>query len=202
MCPYLALIKDRSLGYSGVNYYSPPWSCVCQGRDGSHWRDNPAVCTAAMFTGTSHHRGKKSWDKMLMQGQRSVSLCLCDFSQSRLLINFQIINVKVTETPFHSGADKPAHINIPVSGCRSGWYDTHGLIPSLPRCCCHVNFSPRGNQMPSKSVSSTAGAKPFNCLQKVQDRKTVCGHTYSLLSVRSVKTVLTSCNLFALLLVI
>lgn len=76
---------------------------------------------------------------MLTQGQHSASLSLCDFSQSRLLINFQIINVKVIVTPFHSGADKPGRINIPVRGCRSGWYDTHGLIPSLPCCCHHVN---------------------------------------------------------------
>lgn len=113
-----------------------------------------------MFSSTSYHKGKKSWDKMLMQGQGSVSLSLCDFNQSRLLINFQIINVKVTETPFHSGADKPAPINIPVSGCRSGWYDIHGLIPSLPYCCCcccHVNFSSGGSQMPSKSLFNSRG---------------------------------------------
>ncbi len=172
MDPCLALIKDRSTGYSGVNYYSLPWSSVCQRKD-SRWRNNPAVCTAAMLTTTSHLRGKKSWDKMLMQGQRSVSLPLCDFNQSRLLINFQIINVKVIVTPFHSGADKPAPINIPVSGCRSGWYDTHGLIPILPYrgCCCHVNFSPRGSQMPSKSASTTAGEMPFNCLQRCRTER-------------------------------
>lgn len=96
----------------------------------------------------------------------SLSLCLCDFSQSRLLINFQIVNVKVIVAPFHRGADKPASINIPVSGCRSGWYDIHGLIPSLLYRCCHrhVNFSPGGSRMPSKSAYSTAGEMLFNCL--------------------------------------
>lgn len=33
---------------------------------------------------------------MLMQGQYSVSGCLSDFSQSRLLINFQIVKVTAT----------------------------------------------------------------------------------------------------------
>lgn len=133
-----------------------------------------------------------------------LSLSLCDFSQSRLLINFQIINVKVIVTPVHSGADIPAPINIPVSGCRSGWYDTRGLIPSLPyHCCrCHVNFSPGGSQMPSKSASSTAGEMPFNCLQRCRTEKDsvqsrmlfiICEEWGS-----GVETVHTSCNLMDL----
>lgn len=124
-----------------------------------------------MLTATSHLRGKKCRDKMLMQGRRSVSLPLGDFSQSRLLINFQIINVKVIVTPFHSGADKPASINIPVSGCRSGRYPWPYSKPALLLLCCHVNFSPGGSQMPSKSASSTAGEMPFNCLQRCRTER-------------------------------
>lgn len=115
------------------------------------------VCLPHPITG-------KSWSKMLMQGRCSVSLSLCDFRQSRLLINFQIINVKVIVTPFLSGADKPAPINIPVSGCRSGRPDSIPMALFQACCRCHVNFSPGGSQTPSKSVSLSAGEKPFNGL--------------------------------------
>lgn len=55
-------------------------------------------------TGTSHDGGKKSCDKMLMQGQYAVKsqFFFFDFSQSRRLINFQI-NVKVIVALLHSG---------------------------------------------------------------------------------------------------
>lgn len=131
---------------------------------GGRWlRNNPGVCTAAAFP--THHNTKvreaetRCWCKGSAQRVR-----LGDFSQSRLLINFQIIGVKVTAAAFHRGTDKPASINIPVSGCRSGWYRIHGLIPSLPqpqhrrrRCSCHVNFILRGSQMSSNSASPAAG---------------------------------------------
>lgn len=44
--------------------------------EGSRWRNNRPVCTAAMLKTTSQHRGKRSWDKMLMQGQCSVFVTL------------------------------------------------------------------------------------------------------------------------------
>lgn len=64
-----------------------------------------------------------------MQGRRPARLPLCDFSQSRLLINFQIINVKVRVTPFHSGA---ANKSVPHQHSRQvapGQADTRGLNP-------------------------------------------------------------------------
>lgn len=170
MCPCLVLIKERSLGCGRVNYYSQPLVSVCHGKDGSRWRHN--LCVHSHRVKPPHHvtdirkAETRHWCK---RGALLLSLSLCDFSQSRLLINYQIVNVKVIATPFHSGADKPAPINIPVSGCRSGRYDTHGLIPSLPccccccrGCCCHVNLSTGGSQMPSKSASSTARGTSFN----------------------------------------
>lgn len=74
--------------------------------------------------------------------------------------------MKVIVTPFHSGADKPAHINIPVSGLqvrliRYPWPYSKPAAPPLPR-----QFQSRRKSMPSKSASSTAGEMLFNCLQR------------------------------------
>lgn len=111
MCPCLVLIKERSTDCGGVNYYSPPCSAYVKGRmaqlgnslclDGHH-------VNHCITSQTEEELLKKKRE----DGDASVALCyalsLCDFSQSRLLINYQILNVKVTATPFHSGADKPA----------------------------------------------------------------------------------------------
>lgn len=105
--------------------------------------------------------------------------------------------MKVIVAPFHRGADKPASINIPVSGCRSGWYDIHGLIPSLPYRCCHhhVNFSPGGSRMPSKSAYSTAGEMPFNCLLRCGTGRQCAITPAGLWRIEGGdKTVLKSCN--------
>lgn len=137
---------------------------------------------------------------MLMQGQHSVRLPLSlsllrDFSQSRLLINFQNHQCEGYSNTFSTAVQ----INRPTStflsvACRSGWYDTHGLIPSLPHRRCHVNFSPGGSRC------------PLRVLPQQQERcfliacsgagQTLCNHAYSLLSVRrrrrrGVSTVLT-----------
>lgn len=74
--------------------------------------------------------------------------------------------MKVIVTPFHSGADKPAHINIPVSGLqvrliRYPWPYSKPAAPPLPR-----QFQSRRKSMPSKSASSTAWEMLFNCLQR------------------------------------
>lgn len=89
-------------------------------------------------------------------------LPLCDFSQSRLLINFQIINVKVRVTPFHSGA---ADKSVPHQHSRQvapGQADTRGLNPKPRPPATAAPVMPRQFQsgrksMPSKSTSSTAG---------------------------------------------
>lgn len=151
-----------------INQYSCPRPSICQGKDGLRWRNKRSVCRAVdkrQIISKVWNAGTRRWCEDGTTPAR-LPLCLCDFSQSRLLINFQIVNVKVIVAPFHRGADKPASINIPVSGCRSGWYDIHGLIPSLLYRCCHrhVNFSPGGSRMPSKSAYSTAGEMLFNCL--------------------------------------
>lgn len=107
-----------------------------------------------------------------MQGRRPARLPLCDFSQSRLLINFQIINLKVRVTPFHSGA---ADKSVPHQHSRQvapGQADTRGLnpkprppataAPMMPR-----QFQSRRKSMPSKSASSTAGGgRTVNCLRR------------------------------------
>lgn len=168
MCPCLALIKDRGLCYDryiSIHVHGPPY---VRGRTACF--EETSVLFAEPWTnGKSYQKYEtpgRDADARMALPLASLSLCLCDFSQSRLLINFQIVNVKVIVAPFHRGADKPASINIPVSGCRSGWYDIHGLIPSLLYRCCHrhVNFSPGGSRMPSKSAYSTAGEMLFNCL--------------------------------------
>lgn len=174
---------------------------MCHRKDGSRWRHN--LCLHSHHVKPPRHvtdirkAETRQWCKHRVL---LLSLSLCDFSQSRLLINYQIVNVKVIATPFHSGADKPAPINIPVSGCRSGRYDTHGLIPSLPYCCCggcHVNLSTGGSQMSSKSASSTARGMSFNCLGAEQ-RDSVRSCPHFIICEKwggSVKTVLMSHNI-------
>lgn len=102
--------------------------------------------------------------------------------------------MKVIVTPFHSGADKPAHINIPVSGLqvrliRYPWPYSKPAAPPLPR-----QFQSRRKSMPSKSASQ----QQERCFLIACSGagQTLCNHAYSLLSVRrrrrrGVSTVLT-----------
>lgn len=79
-----------------------------------------------------------------MQGRRRLGPRLCDFSQSRFLINFQIVNVKVRGTPFQ--------INQPhqhsVSGRRSAGFSWPYSNARLNAAALRVDLSAGGSGCP------------------------------------------------------
>lgn len=97
-------------------------------------------------------------EEQLRRGGRPVRLSLCDFSQSRLLINFRIVNVKVRLTPFHSGADKtsPHQHSCQWLQVRLDLFQSPPLPPPPPP---PRQFRSRRKSMPSKSASRTAGGR-------------------------------------------
>lgn len=103
-----------------------------------------------------------------MQGWGCVNLRLRDFSQSRFLINFQIVKVKVRVTPFQ--------INQPHQhSCQ--WLQVSRILMALfqsspwrrsPSC----QFECRRKSMPSRSTSALGGWRGACCLPaEVQDRR-------------------------------
>lgn len=105
-------------------------------------------------------RGRDDWDKTLMQGRDCVDLRLCDFSQSRFLINFQTVKVKVRVNTF---PDKPAPSTF-LAGA-AGQLDSHGLIPKP--AALHVDLSAGGGRCPPGApVGWEDGGVSADCLQR------------------------------------
>lgn len=102
-----------------------------------------------------------------MQGRRCLSLRLCDFSQSRFLINFQIVNVKVRVTPLQ--------INQPhqhsVSGRRSAGFLWPYSKTRLNAAALHVDLSAGGSGCPPGApLQWEDGGMPAEALDSHWDR--------------------------------
>lgn len=103
----------------------------------------------------------------LMQGRRCLSLHLCDFSQSRFLINFQIVDVKVRVTPFQ--------INQPhqhsVGGRRSAGFLWPYSKARLNAAALHVDLSAGGSGCPPGApLQWEDGGMPAEVLDSRWDR--------------------------------
>lgn len=102
-----------------------------------------------------------------MQGRRCLSLRLCDFSQSRFLINFQIVDVKVRVTPFQ--------INQPHQHSASGRRSAGFLWPyskaRLNAAALHVDVSAGGSGCPPGApLQWEDGGMPAEVLHSHRDR--------------------------------